>query len=285
MGGKSILFAKRKNGTLFPVEISLGHFDIDGEVFALTYITDITERYQNEEALRSSEEKYRYVFDNSLDVRAIYEVVFDDNQNVIDLIIKEANPFYQEVLRLGGLKHDYVGHRLSEIPDDYSKHFLECKEAMLTRKPRTFPHFNPISGWYLMVNIVPMENNHCFVFGIDISLLENSEYELNLLNKELEHRVEERTESLASAINELAQSRNELVKALSKEKELNELKSRFVTTASHEFRTPLATILSSASIIEKYVETEEQEKRKKHIERIQSSVNWKFRPNRPHLTA
>jgi len=43
--------------------------------------------------------------------------------------------------------------------------------------------------------------------------------------------------------------------------------------ASHEFRTPLSTILSSASLVAKYVEADEQEKRNKHIHRIKSSVN------------
>ena len=42
--------------------------------------------------------------------------------------------------------------------------------------------------------------------------------------------------------------------------------------ASHEFRTPLSTILSSASLVGKYTEAEEQEKRDKHIHRIKSSV-------------
>lgn len=71
----------------------------------------------------------------------------------------------------------------------------------------------------------------------------------------------------------MAESKKELEKSLEKEKELNELKSRFVTTASHEFRTPLATILSSSSLIEKYNEKEDEPKRRKHLQRIQSSVN------------
>jgi PAS domain S-box-containing protein len=97
--------------------------------------------------------------------------------------------------------------------------------------------------------------------------------EIRHLNIELENRVEERTEELANAINKLAISKQELMRALEKEKELNELKSRFVTTASHEFRTPLATILSSVSLISKYNLTEEEDKRFKHINRIKSSVN------------
>lgn len=62
-------------------------------------------------------------------------------------------------------------------------------------------------------------------------------------------------------------------KALSKEKQLNELKSRFIAMASHEFRTPLSAILSSVSLIGRYLTTEEQEKRDKHINRIKSNVS------------
>lgn len=60
--------------------------------------------------------------------------------------------------------------------------------------------------------------------------------------------------------------------SLAKEKELNDMKSRFVTMASHEFKTPLSTILSSASLLSKYTMTEDQPKRGKHIERIKSAV-------------
>ena len=93
------------------------------------------------------------------------------------------------------------------------------------------------------------------------------------LNQELENKVEMRTQQLQSAMQELEKSKDELTRALSKEKELGDLKSRFVSMASHEFRTPLSTILSSASLLAKYSLTDEQDKRDKHIFRIKSAVN------------
>ncbi len=100
----------------------------------------------------------------------------------------------------------------------------------------------------------------------------NNIAEIKKLNAELEERVEARTRELADAIQELAESKSELLKALEKEKELNEMKSRFVTMASHEFRTPLSTILSSASLIDRYKTEEDDPKRQKHIARIKASV-------------
>lgn len=102
--------------------------------------------------------------------------------------------------------------------------------------------------------------------------LSNSYKKIEDLNNDLELKVEKRTKQLKETLAELETSKDELTKALSKEKELSDLKSRFVSMASHEFRTPLSTILSSASLVAKYVEADEQDKRNKHILRIKSSV-------------
>ncbi len=92
-------------------------------------------------------------------------------------------------------------------------------------------------------------------------------------NEELEQKIQIRTRQLEETLEQLRKSKDELTQALNKEKELGDLKSRFVSMASHEFRTPLSTILSSASLLAKYVLSEEQDKRDKHIHRIKSAVN------------
>ncbi len=131
------------------------------------------------------------------------------------------------------------------------------------------------------------EGNYAIAFITDISKrkeIENAVLEqkeelasINLkieeLNNDLEKKVELRTKQLRDTMKQLETSRDEITKALSKEKELSDLKSRFVSMASHEFRTPLSTILSSASLVAKYTESEEQDKRDRHIQRIKSSVN------------
>jgi len=93
------------------------------------------------------------------------------------------------------------------------------------------------------------------------------------LNAELEQKVVDRTHALMATLHQLEQSKDELGKALAAERELGELKSRFVSMASHEFRTPLSAVLTSASLIEKYPGADQQDKRLRHIHRIKSSVN------------
>ena len=102
--------------------------------------------------------------------------------------------------------------------------------------------------------------------------LEHVSNEMRRLNAELEAKVEERTIILKEALQRLEQSQEELSEALDKERQLNEIKSRFVSMASHEFRTPLSTVLSSASLLTKYKDAEDQPKRERHIEKIKASV-------------
>ncbi len=78
--------------------------------------------------------------------------------------------------------------------------------------------------------------------------------------EKLERKVAERTKQLRQA--------------LEKEKELNELKTRFLSLVSHEFKTPLSSILTSTTLLAKYTNTDQQQKRDKHITTIKSKVKY-----------
>ena len=146
----------------------------------------------------------------------------------------------------------------------------------------------------LAVSEIILEDSHFFT-GIIHDLTEMKAIENNIrqLNHELEQMVIERTIELQDAVNLLLETnqqlnrsiekhksyeiallatRDELRKSLEKEKELNTLKSRFVSMASHEFKTPLAGILSSAALISRYDNEDQAADRARHVNRIKSSV-------------
>lgn len=124
------------------------------------------------------------------------------------------------------------------------------------------------------------EGSFVVAFVVDNTFRKNYENSILEQKQELAHlsdALQELNESLevkvAARTVELEQAKNELALALDKERELGELKSRFVSMASHEFRTPLTSVLSSAGLAVQYAERQDFANVKKHAERIKNAVN------------
>ncbi len=100
----------------------------------------------------------------------------------------------------------------------------------------------------------------------------NAQIALQTLNQELESRVQSRTAELKEANEQLLTLEVQLREALAQEKELNQFRSRIIATISHEYRTPLTTLSSSAEILDKYRHKLTEEKQHKHLQRIHSAV-------------
>lgn len=183
------------------------------------------------------------------------------------------------------------------IPDRYQEKHVKLREGFHQHpQNRVMGHGRDLYGRKKDGQEFPVEVSLSFykkdgelfviAFVVDITTRKKTEQEmfeqqqqlqritvsLQDLNRDLEQKVEERTTILREALQKLENSQKETQEALQKEKQLNEIKSRFMSIASHEFRTPLSTVLSSASLLSKYTSTDDQHKRERHIEKIKSSV-------------
>ncbi len=115
----------------------------------------------------------------------------------------------------------------------------------------------------------------------DITVRKQQEDEILELNQNLEKKIAQRTEELHKTIAVLQDevikrkdAEDKIKESLRKERELSELKTKFLSLVSHEFKTPLSGILTSAILAAKYTETSQQEKREKHLQTIQNKVKY-----------
>lgn len=132
------------------------------------------------------------------------------------------------------------------------------------------------------LNPFELEGDHyVMAMVIDITIRKSQEKQILELNSKLEQKIEERTEELRQTVLELEdeiikrkEAENKIKESLKKERELNELKTKFLSLVSHEFKTPLSGILTSTTLIGKYTQTEQQEKRQKHLKTIKNKVKY-----------
>lgn len=179
---------------------------------------------------------------------------------------------------------ELIPERYRKVHDGHMKGYQDHpKQRSMAEGSQLFALRKDGSEFQIRVSLSPIKEDGKLVFIValvlDITEQEQAKDDLKKANERLEYKVQQRTKELRTLINQLEENNEELNKAkeevlysLSKEKQLNELKSRFVSTASHEFRTPLSTVLSSVSLLERYNETDLSEKRLKHIDKIKNSV-------------
>jgi PAS domain S-box-containing protein len=236
----------------------------------------------------TSNETFRQIFQSSIEA-----IIMVDKDGIILL----ANPVSERMFGydadglVGRCIEDLLPEHLKKRHVVYRQHFNEHPEPRpmgmgrdLVAKRKDGSEF-PVSVSLSYTNIQGQIMVMAFVSDMTErkraeEALKRSEEQLLVYASELEKKVQSRTEDLNSTIKELEKevkvrkkAEEEARKALGRERELNELKSKFVSIASHEFRTPLSTVLSSASLIDQYNERTEKEKVKKHVQRIKSSVN------------
>ncbi|WP_276371985.1 HAMP domain-containing sensor histidine kinase [Chryseolinea sp. H1M3-3] len=103
--------------------------------------------------------------------------------------------------------------------------------------------------------------------------INNKSYTLNAVPIPDTNRVINEVLVVIRNITDQKNLENNLIKALEREKELNALKSQFVTMASHKFRTPLSTILSSVFLLENYTDADYELEKTAFFDKIKRSVH------------
>lgn len=286
---------QRKDGSIFPFFLSISEIKLEDRNIFAGIIHDISDIKEKEKELLYSQDKFKAIFESAVDA-----IVIIDKKGIIQLVNPAtAHLFGHEVAAMEGQNINLLmGPPHQAEHDDYMQRYQTTQVPKIIGIGREVPamhkdgHFFPIM---LSVSEISL-NEQVYYVGLihDLTKQKEIEHAIQTLNEELEDKVIQRTEELSKVVNKLLStnkqlkieiaerkkieealidSQKELKTALEKEKELNELKSRFVSMASHEFRTPLSTILSSASLIGKYTTGEQQDKRQKHINRIKSMVN------------
>ncbi len=195
-------------------------------------------RHELNEALMRSEEKYRHVVENANEAIVIAQ----------DGRIRYANP---QTSRLSG----YAPEELDNKP------FLDF----------VYPEDKPLVAENYMKRLRGEQAAASYDFRIIDRQSRVRWLNINAVTLEWDGRPA--TLNFLTDITERHRAEEDMRRALAKERELNELKSRFVAMTSHEFRTPLATILSSSELLERHYEKLPVAEREAIFGRITTNVN------------
>ncbi|CAL2095763.1 PAS domain-containing sensor histidine kinase [Tenacibaculum sp. 190524A02b] len=221
-------------------------------------------------------------------------VIVVNEQQVISMINSSAEQIF------GYKATELIGEHLGTlIPKKYKpNHGSHFKSFLTAKEKRQMGQGRDLYALHKKGNVFPIEVGlnpleiegvqYIMALVVDISLRKYQELEILELNTRLENKVKERTRNLRTTVEELEKINRELdeenkkriaaeskaKEALKKERELNELKTRFLSLVSHEFKTPLSGILTSSMLLAKYKLTEQQEKREKHLAVINNKVHY-----------
>ena len=253
MQGKRVSFKSahiKKDGSIFPVEISAKIIKIGNEKYVHTVSRDISDRLKAEEKIKKSEEKYRLLFE-----------LLPYGGEIVDTkgIITDISPGTAKMLNY--TKEELVGKHLSAIihPEDmlqYKKKFplllqgkIQSAEIKMLKKDGSeiivIRAGQPIKNHKGKVEFI-------LTLSVDITDRKKAEEELLAKNKEIEAQNEEYAalnEELSESGRKLTGLNEELLIAKEKAEESNRLKSAFVSNMSHEIRTPMNGILGFTQLL------------------------------------
>lgn len=213
------------------------------------------------------------IIDNAID-----GIISIDSKGVIESI----NPAGCNLF--GYQSDEVIGKNIAMLmPEpDSSKHNYYISRYQKTHEPHIIGKGREVKGkkkdgscfpFRLAVTEVQFEGRIIYNgFIHDLTREKNAEDQLLKYTNKLEELVEDRTSKLQTLIAQLQDAKEEVNVSLEKEKELSQLKSRFVSMASHEFRTPLSSIQLSASLIDKYATEYHNPNIAKHVNKIKIAI-------------